>query len=319
MHRKKLNGILSICTLVIFGMTGQLNAQNKPTSSTETPSSFSEVSLKKSKVPETQLVRGDDVLWKRDVYRVVGLKTGPNGSLYYPIEPSGDKMNLFSTIFDLVASSKITAYEYLDGREVFTDLYAIKFKDVLKRFDIPYKEKNDPRKLNAMIYEIDAVDIPSEEVNKFYVKEIWYLDQRNSSIKVKTTALCPILIREDEMGETRTYPMFWIPFESLRPYLSQMSIAADSLNSASRLSAYDFFNQNRYQGDIYKVSNLKNQTIMDYCKTPEAIKAEQERLEKELKSMDATLWEPSQKQIREEEELRKAKAMKASAGEKKKK
>lgn len=318
MYRNKINGIRIICTLAVLGMAGELNAQNKPASSTEIPGSFSEVSLKNSKIPESQPVRGEDIVWKREVYRMVDLKSGQNGSLYYPVEPSGDKMNLFSMIFDLVANNKITVYDYLDGREVFSDSYAVKFKDLLKRFEIPFKEKNDPRKANTSIFEIDAVDIPSAEVTIYYLKEMWFLDQRNSSVKVKVMALCPVLIREDEMGESRRHPMFWIPFETLKPYLSQMSIAADSLNSASRLSFYDFFNERRYQGDIYKVSNLKNQTIWDYCKTPETIKTEQERLEKELKRIDGTLWEPSQKQLREEADLKSAKENKAPAGKKKK-
>ncbi|MCE5174615.1 MAG: gliding motility protein GldN [Bacteroidales bacterium] len=316
MYRKKINGILIICTIVIFGMTGGLNAQNKPASSTENPGSFSEVSFKKSKVPESQLVRGEDILWKRDVYRMIDLKKGQNGALYYPVEPIGDQMNLFSLIFDLVANNKVTAYEYIDGREIFTDTYAIKFKDLLKRFEIPYREKNDPKKANASIFEIDAVDIPSSEVTLYYVKEMWYLDQRNSTVKARPMALCPILVRDDEMGETRTYPMFWIPFESLKPYLSQVPVSADSLNSATRLSAYDYFNQRRYEGDIYKVSNLKNQTIMQYCKTPEAIKAEQERLEKELSQIGTTLWETSQKQLLEEANLRKAQKSGKTSGKK---
>jgi len=299
-------------------MTGELNAQKKPTSSTEIPGSFSDVSLKNSKISESQPVRGDDILWKREVYRIVDLKSGQNGSLYYPVETSGDKMNLFSMIFDLVANNKIAVYDYLDGREIFSDSYAVKFKDLLKRFEIPYKEKNDPRKANASIFEIDAVDIPSAEVTAYYLKEMWFLDQRNSSVRVKVMALCPILIREDEMGETRRHPMFWVPFETLKPFLSQLSIVADSLNSASRLSVYDYFNQRRYRGDIYKVSNLKNQTIWDYCKTPETIKAEQERLEKELKHIDGIFWEPSQKQLREEAELKNAKKDKTPAGKKKK-
>ncbi|MDD4362406.1 MAG: hypothetical protein PHF48_08205, partial [Bacteroidales bacterium] len=40
----------------------------------------------------------------------------------------------------------------------------------------------------------------------------------------------------------------------------------------------------------YRVSNLMDQNIMDYCSTPEEIAAEQERLEQELKDITATLW-----------------------------
>lgn len=259
--------------------------------------SITGLSLKNSKQPEAVKVRAEDIIWKRDVYRRLNLQESQNASLYYPLEPSAEKMNLFSAIFEAIAKGNVTAYEYLDGREVFTPQYAIKFKDLLKRFEIPYKEKTDPRRPGVAIFDIDAVDIPSSEVNMYYTKEVVYLDQRNSSVQTRILALCPVLVRTDEMGETRKYPMFWIPFETIRTHLSEQSIAADSLNSAERLSLYDFFNQRRYKGEIYKVSNLKNQSIMDYCKTPEEIKAEQERLEKQLAGIGDALWEPNQKNL----------------------
>jgi len=259
--------------------------------------SLTGLSLKNNKQPEAKNVRADDIIWKRDVYRMLDLEVSQNATLYYPIEASAEKMNLFSTIFDAIAKGNVTAYEYLDGREVFNAQYAIKFKDLLKKFEIPFKEKTDPRRPGVAIFDIDAIDIPSSEVKMYYTKEVVYLDQRNSSIQTRIMAICPILVRTDEMGETRKYPMFWIPFETIRTHLSEQSVAADSLNSAERLSLYDFFNQRRYKGEIIKVSNLKNQAIMDYCKTPEEIKAEQERLEKQLATIGNVLWEPNQRDL----------------------
>jgi len=55
------------------------------------------------------------------------------------------------------------------------------------------------------------------------------------------------------------------------------------------------------------------------AKTPETIKAEQDRLEKELKNMDSALWEPSQREIREKAESQKLNERKASVKEMKKK
>ena len=292
-HRTLLGSFLLLCTGLV--------AQTKTPTVADQPGSFPETSFKKSKLMESPEIRGEDVLWKRDVYRMVDLTNGINASLYYPVEPSADRMNLFCTLFDLVATGKLTAYEFLDGREVFSDAYAIKFKDLLKRFEIPFKEKPDPKKAGNTIFDINAVDIPSAEVTLFYVKEAYYLEQRTSTMGIKTLAICPVLNRTDENGETRKYPMFWIPFDALKPYLGQIPVASDTINSVSRMNAYDFFRQHRYQGDIYKVSNLRNLSLYDYCKTPEAIKAEQERLEKELKAMNNALWEPSQRDLREAE------------------
>jgi gliding motility associated protien GldN len=238
-----------------------------------------------------------------------------NASLYYPVEATENRKNLFSAIFEAIAQDKVKAYKYLDGREEFTEQYALKFKELLIRFEIPFKEKTDPKKPGAVIFEIDAIDIPTSEVTLFYVKEVMYLDQRNSTMLTKAVALCPVLYRTDEVGETRSHPMFWIPLEALKHFLSGQSIAADSLNSAERLSMYDYFNQRRYRGDIYKVSNLKNQTLWEYCKTPEEIKLEQKRLEKELKEIGNALWEPNEKEVLEAREVAE-KEKKQTAGKK---
>jgi gliding motility associated protien GldN len=292
--------ILALLITLAFSVEG-IEAQNKSSNTDNYSGTLTGLSLRKNKQPQPQKVRAEDIIWKRDVYRTLDLTVDQNAPLYYPVEPSADRMNLFSAIFAAIAKGNVTAYEYLDGREVFNSQYAIKFKDLLIKFEIPYKEKTDSRRPGIPVFDIEAVDIPSAEVTSFIIKEVMYLDQRNSSVNTKITALCPVMVKTDEMGEARQYPMFWIPFESLTTFFSEQPIASDSLNSAERLSIYDFFNQRKYKGEIYKVSNLKNRIIKDYCKTPEEVKAEQIRLENELKNVDSKLWEPNQKDIKDAE------------------
>ena len=311
MNMNRIKGILIACALCLTA-TGFCQTTQTKQATTGDPGAFPEVSFKKSKIADDQLTRGEDVLWKRDVYRMVNLLDGNNGALYFPVEPTPERQNLFCTIFSMVADGRLTAYEYLDGREIFSEAYALKFKDLLKRFEIPFKEKADPKKAGAFTYDIDAIDIPSSEVSLFYVKEVYYLDQRNSTMRIKTMAVCPVLIRTDETGETRKKPMFWIPFENLKGSLSQIPVSADTINSVTRMNAYDFFNEHRYKGDIYKVSNLRNQSLFDYCRTPEDIAKEQIRIEKELKNMSDKLWEPSQREMREAEAQKDAAAKTAA-------
>mgnify|MGYP006961001021 FL=1 len=64
----------------------------------------------------------EDVVWRRDIYREINLEEDANAGLYYPVEPVGSQMNLFTYIFKLMMRGDIKAYEYrLDGNEVFTD------------------------------------------------------------------------------------------------------------------------------------------------------------------------------------------------------
>ena len=63
----------------------------------------------------TQKAMDEDVTWRRDLYREISLTDDANAGLYYPVEPVGSQMNLFTYIFKLVLPTSIdlTAAKYL--------------------------------------------------------------------------------------------------------------------------------------------------------------------------------------------------------------
>ena len=38
----------------------------------------------------------EDVVWRRDIYRIIDLNEDANAGLYYPVEAVGSQMNLFT-------------------------------------------------------------------------------------------------------------------------------------------------------------------------------------------------------------------------------
>ena len=131
----------------------------------------------------TQKAMDEDVTWRRDIYREIDLTEDANAGLYYPVEPVGSQMNLFTYIFKLVMKRSITAYEYrLDGNEVFDDAAKVNLKSLLDNYHIFY-ERTDRG------IRIDDSDIPSREVTAYYVKEATYYDDRNSAFHTKVLAL----------------------------------------------------------------------------------------------------------------------------------
>ncbi|MDE5555089.1 MAG: gliding motility protein GldN, partial [Muribaculaceae bacterium] len=81
-----------------------------------------------------------DRQWMRVIYRQLDLNKDQNAPLYFPDEPIDGQENLFRIIMRLLANNQVAAYEYLDGREVFTDQYKIKVRDMLDRFHILYTD-----------------------------------------------------------------------------------------------------------------------------------------------------------------------------------
>ena len=233
----------------------------------------------------TQAPMDEDVVWRRDIYREIDITQDANAGLYYPVEPVGSQMNLFTYIFKLVMRRSVPAYEYrLDGNEVFDDASQVNLRSILDNYHIFY-ERTDKG------IRIDDSDIPSKEVTAYYVKESSYFDQNSATFHTKVLALCPILKREDDFGDgTTNYPLFWIKYDDLAPYLSKQTIMTSNLNNAAVMSMADFFTKNMYRGKIYKTNNMLGKSLAQYCTTDSAMAREQRRIEGELKAFEKNIW-----------------------------
>ena len=233
----------------------------------------------------------NDVVWTREIYRTLDLNESANGSLYYPVEPMDDRMNLFSLIFKLLGTKKITAYEYqLDGVERFSASNEIPFKDILDRFGI-YYEQRKLKNVKDSVMMIDNSDIPSADVLSYFIKEVWYFDHRTSTFGSTVTAICPVLHRSEDFSMDRVkLPMFWINYNDLAPYLNGAPIMASDYNHVTNRNMNDFFTSKQYKGDIYKTTNLRNQALAQYCDTDSALVKEQQRIETELVQFERNLY-----------------------------
>ena len=227
----------------------------------------------------------EDVVWRRDVYRQLDLTLDKNAPLYYPVEPSAGQINLFTYLFDLLLTGKITAYQYkLDGNESFTSRDKVDVKELLERYHIYYEEQNGrPR--------VSASDIPSAEVSRYYIKESSYFDQRTSTFRTKVTALCPVLMRGDDFGgEATPYPLFWLKYDDISTYLARHTMMASNYNNVTNMTAADYFSMNLYDGKIYKTNNMQGKVLANYCKTDSAMANEQKRIEKQLSDFEKHVW-----------------------------
>lgn len=236
----------------------------------------------------------EDVVWRRDIYRELNLMDDANAGLYYPTEPVGSQMNLFCYIFKLMMmgprNGGISAYEYrMDGNEVFTDSARIKPLQFLDNYHIYYERTDRGIRL-------DNSDIPSAEVKGYYLKESAYYDQGTSTFHRKVIALCPIMYRADDFGDGEVkYPLFWVKYDDLAPFLSKQTIMTSNLNNAATMSVEDYFTMNCYKGKIYKTTNMLGRTLAQYCTTDSAMTKEQKKIESELKEFEENIFGNTQK------------------------
>ena len=217
-----------------------------------------------------------DVAWRRDIYRELDLTKDTNAPLYYPVEPQEGRVNLFTLLFQLLNTGKIPAYTYdTSGLENFNASNRMHFKDMLERYEIPYE-------VSGNTITVNPVDIPSNEVLSYFVKESSYYDQHTATYHSRVVALCPVLHRSGSFvdfnspsmsADVQKSPLFWVKMEDIEPYLSQNMVMTSNINNAATMSMADFFETNKYKGDIYMTTNMQGKSLAQMVNEAQAAAA----------------------------------------------
>lgn len=318
---KTFKSLLLIALVAIFTFDGLAQDESKAGAITrrragetrrEKQSTGPNITQRMESFYEYTPVSDADLTWMRVIYRSLDLSKEKNMALYYPEESTENQENLFRIIMRLLANDQLAAYEYLDGREVFTEQYKIKVKDMLDRFHILYTEAKGSSEKHPR-FSIEESDVPANEVLSYYVLERWEFDRVNNRMKQRVEAICPVLHRSGDFGgEAVRYPMFWVKFDALRPALSQQYIFTDDDNNLPKYSLDDYFNLAMYDGEIYKTRNLQNKSMMQLYPDPDDMKRAQDSIDNRLHTFDKHLWVPTREELQAAAEAREEAEAKAN-------
>lgn len=248
----------------------------------------------KAPVPYTY-IREADVMWAKDIYRMIDLKEKQNLPLYYPTKPINDRYNLVQLILWGIDNEGIRAFSTDDAKNEFTvPLDRSKVDQVFGAGTETIK------KTNVVTGAVEDTTITNErktdEVKQVLVKEKWFFDKNTSTMNVRIVGICPIRVynRLDDQGMPTEVIMkrqtFWVYFPEIRPLLSRHEIFNNN-NDAQRISFDDFFMQRRFNGYIFAESNVyENRWINSYALGMDAL-MEGERIKEYLFTMEHDLWE----------------------------
>ena len=246
---------------------------------------------------EEEPVSDADLMWMRVIYRQLDAETVNNAPIFFPEEKTQDQENLFRIIMRLIINNQITAYDYLDGREIFTDQYRINVRDMLDRFHVLYEEGKGSTEKNPK-FVIDDSDVPANEVLSYYIIERWEFDSRTNEMKTRVEAICPVLHRAGDFGgEAIKYPMFWVKLQDIRPWLTQQYIFIDDDNIIPKYTYHDYFLLTMYKGDIYKTRNIQNKSMMQLYPDEKDRRRAQDSIQARLENFDKKLWVPDREEI----------------------
>lgn len=287
---KRLFIIIAICCFGVAGTSAQPKAR-RVQQQQEQKSNSNNMTLRQQIDFPTDEPMSGDVIWRRDVYRELDLTEDANAALYYPVEPDGTHVNLFTLLFKLIMAGPnhggIAAYSYdvNSGSEKFDESLRLSPKKFLDDYHIFY-EKTDKG------VHIDDSDIPSAEVKAYFIKESSYYDQNTATFHRQVTALCPVMFREDDFGDGATkYPLFWVRYSDLAPFLAKQMVMTSNINNAAMMSLADYFGTNLYKGKIYKTNNMLGKTLAQEVGSDSVkLSKAQLRIDKEIAAFESKIW-----------------------------
>ncbi len=286
-------------------------AEGGPRQRQQTESGAPQITDRMQGFYETKSTHDADLAYMRQIYRQIDLSKDANTPLYFPEDVIDGQENLFRIILGLVVDGRIPAYEYLDGREVFSDKYRINVPEMLDRFEIYYTAEGGEK--NGR-YTIEEADVPTGQVLNYYIIEKWEFDRRSNQMKTRVEAICPVLNRTSDFGGEARYPMFWVKFDALRPYLAQQYVFLTDDNNLAQYSLDDYFNLGMYDGEIYKTRNLRNLSMAQMYPDEDDMKRAQDSIDTRLREFGKNLWVPTREDFLAQQEHAKELAAAAAAG-----
>lgn len=238
-------------------------------------------------VPYTH-VREADVMWSTRVWRLLDMREKLNHPLYYPTTPINNRQSLFQVIKTGVEEGTLTAYDnpLLDD-EFKAPMTIAEAKAKMGDWEKVFKEDENTGEL---FEESTFVDVTSDIVKRYWVKEDWIFDRERSIMDVRIIGIAPMKEVLDADGSTiRGYaPLFWIYFPEARYVFANYDVF-NRQNDAERRTFEDIFWKRMFTSYIRKRSNVYERYFVDYLSPIDQL-LESDKVKDELFRLEHDLW-----------------------------
>ena len=301
----KLKAILLVafCVIVTSVSFSQSNLLNAKTPDEIGKKTVAQLESDNDKPLPYGYVHDRDVLMGKTIWENIDLDERINFPLYFPIDTASigkDRRSLFQVLLNGIKSGKITEVysdEYFNTKKSLSDMSSsFKYTDTAQAGFDEINTDVEAYKSGAKILDRQFVNeniLTAQDITGFKVKGYWYFDKRQSELKYRMLAICPVAPEAREIGKDNAdvIELFWIYFPSVRNVLHEAK-AFNDRNSAMPITFDHLLNSRRFNGVIYKEENVYgDRTIEDYKKENAQMQLlESERVKDKIRDFEQDMW-----------------------------
>ena len=240
-------------------------------------------------------VHDRDVLMGKMVWEIIDLSEKINFPLYFPIDTANigsDRRSLYDVLTRAIKSGEITEVysdSYFNTKKTYKDIQASLSR--IDTTDAGREQINAGQRVSEEY--IMRSDLTAQDVTQYKIKGFWYFDKRQSELKYRLLAICPVTpdVYTMNSDEKDYIELFWIFFPDARDVLHEAKAFNDK-NSAMPISFDQILNSRRFNSVIYKEENVYgDREIKEYMKdNAQNQLLEAERVKEKIRDFESDMW-----------------------------
>lgn len=240
-------------------------------------------------------VHDRDVLMGKMVWEIIDLSEKINFPLYFPIDTANigsDRRSLYDVLTRAIKAGEISEVysdSYFNTKKTFKDIQASLSR--IDTTDAGREQINAGQRVSPEY--ILRSDLTSQDVTQYKIKGFWYFDKRQSELKYRLLAICPVTpdVYTMNSDEKDYIELFWVFFPDAREVLHDAKAFNDK-NSAMPISFDQILNSRRFNSLIYKEENVYgDREIKEYMKdNAQNQLLEAERVKEKIRNFESDMW-----------------------------